>query len=170
MTLRPLSALSPADWFVGAEGGSQLRAQLGPPGFESYVRVLHGAAGDGDRAEGHLDARLLGALVDVLARHTLTPHESYFALWEGYGDIHGGEAARFLTAFSGPTAWPGRIFTKEKPKSPPPPAFPPHVMNGPLLIANEQQYFLFTGTLDEAGQWGAASWATGRRVTSTALT
>jgi hypothetical protein len=161
MTLRPLTDLSAADWLMDDPAAASLRSRLGPSGFEAYVRVLHSATGDGDRLEGHLDAPLLAALVDDLARHTATPDDCFFALWEGYGDIHGGEAAGFLTAFSGPPRWPGRIFTKEKPAAPPPPAFPPHVMHGPLLTANGEAHILFGGRLADAGQWGAASYGNG---------
>lgn len=161
MTLRPLADVSAADWFVGDTAAPRLRAQVGPSGFDAYVRVLHTTTGDGDRFEGHLDGPLLAALVGDLAAHTTTPDRCFFALWEGYGDIHGGEAAGFLTAFSGPPRWPGRIFTQEKPKAPPPPAFPPQVMTGPLLTANGEAHFLFSGRLAEAGQWGAASYGNG---------
>ncbi|TGN34206.1 hypothetical protein [Aeromicrobium chenweiae] len=161
MTLRPLADLSAADWLLADPAPVALRARVGPSGFAAYARVLHSTSGEGDRLEGHLDGALLAALVDVLGHHTTTPDECYFALWEGYGDIHGGEAAGFLTAFSGPLRWPGRIFTKEKPKAPPPPAFPPQVMAGPLLTVNGEEHFLFTGPLRDAGQWGAASYGAG---------
>ncbi|MCL8250941.1 MULTISPECIES: hypothetical protein [Aeromicrobium] len=165
MPLRPLTDLDAADWFVSdaatSSAAPSLRTQVGPPGFDAYVRVLHSTTGDGERFEGHLDAALLAALVDVLRAYTATPDDCFFALWEGYGDIHGGEAAGFLTAFSGPPKWPGRIFTKEKPVAPPPPAFPPHVMEGPLLSANDETYFLFGGPLAEAGRWGAQGYGNG---------
>lgn len=161
VTLRPLTDVSVGDWFVADEAPASLRTHVGPSGFGAYARVLHSTTGDGDRFEGHLDDDRLAALVDNLAAHTTTPDDCYFALWEGYGDIHGGEVAGFLTAFSGPPRWPGRIFTKEKPAAPPPPAFPPHVMAGPLLSVAGEQHFLFGGPLTEAGQWGAASWGGG---------
>ncbi|MDQ3158238.1 MAG: hypothetical protein M3Q98_16210 [Actinomycetota bacterium] len=163
MTLRPLSDMSPADWFVNSDAPLALRASLGPPGFEAYARLLHTEcnAGQGGRVEGHLDDTLLTALCENLAPRTTTPDDCYFGLWEGYGDIHGGEAAGFLTTFIGPPRWPGRIFRREKPPVPPPPAFPPHVMNGPLLGANNAEHFLFGGSIDEAGEWGAADYALG---------
>ena len=159
MPLTPLADLSAAAWFVGDEAPLLLRAHLGPSGFEAYARVLHAeqSPGDAERDEGHLRGTLLRALCEVLARHTTTPDACYFGLWEGYGDIHGGDAGGFLTTFSGPPRWPGRIFTQEKPPPPVPPAFPPHVMDGPLL----DEHFLFTGRLDEAGEWGAASYGQG---------
>ncbi len=161
MALRALVDLSAADWFVADAAPATLRTRVGPSGFDSYVRVLHTTTGDGDRFEGHLDEDLLAALIGDLAAHTTTPADCFFALWEGYGDIHGGEVAGFLTAFSGPPKWPGRIFTKEKPTAPPPPAFPPEVMGGPLLSVGGEQHFLFSGPLSEAGQWGAASYGNG---------
>lgn len=161
MTLRATVDLTVADWVVADAGPAGLRRRLGPSGFEAYARVLHSTTGDGERLEGHLDAPLLAALVDDLAARTTTPETCFFALWEGYGDIHGGEAAGFLTAFSGPPRWPGRIFTREKPRTPPPPAFPPHVMTGPLLTVDGEAHLLFAGRLQDAGQWGAASYGGG---------
>jgi hypothetical protein len=161
MTLRPTGDLSAADWFVDDDAPAALRARVGPSGFAAYVRVLHATDGHGDRVEGHLDAPLLAALVEVLGHHTSTPDACFFALWEGYGDIHGGEAAGFLTAFAGSPLWPGRVFGKERPKAPPPPAFPPEVMDGPLLTVRGEEHLLFTGRLAEAGRWGAASYGGG---------
>ncbi|AXT84138.1 hypothetical protein C6I20_02290 [Aeromicrobium sp. A1-2] len=159
MTLIPLADLTAADWFLADQAPLTLRSTLGPSGFDAYARVLHAEQnpGDAERDEGHLRDSLLRALCDVLARHTTTPDACFFGLWEGYGDIHGGDAVGFLTTFSGPPRWPGRIFTQEKPPPPVPPAFPPHVMDGPLL----GDQFLFAGRLAEAGHWGAAPYGQG---------
>lgn len=172
MTLRPLADLSVADWFVGDPAPPVLRANLGPSGFGAYARVLHAEQnpGDAERDEGHLSNQLLSALCGVLARHTTTPDDCCFGLWEGWGQIHGGDAVGFLTRFSGPPRWPGRIFTKEKPPPPVPPAFPPHVMDGPLL-STDHEYFLFGGRLAEAGEWGQAEYSFGvpRSINSPSL-
>ncbi|KQV73961.1 hypothetical protein ASC61_02480 [Aeromicrobium sp. Root344] len=158
MTLRPLADMSPADWFLDDNASGVLRANLGPSGYESYVRVLHSPMGpDDDRYEGHLDESLLAALTDVLARHTASADDCYFALWDGYGQIHGGDAVGFLIRFSGPPRWPGRIFGKEKPPPPVPPAFPASVLEGPKL-SFFHDYLLFGGPLTDAGDWGAASY------------
>jgi len=157
MTLRPLADVSPAEWFVD-DAASPLPLHLGPAGFESYVRVLHSQMGpDDDRYEGHLEEHLLRALCDVLAKHTTTPDDCYFGLWDGYGELYGGDSTLFLTAFSGPMRWPGRMFGKEKPPSPPPPAFAPSVLDGPK-VAFFHDYLLFGGPLSDAGEWGAASY------------
>ena len=69
MPLRPLSDLSPADWFSRRLTRRQPRAR--PARLRAYVRVLHPATHDGeDRIEGHLEDELLPRCVDVLARHT----------------------------------------------------------------------------------------------------
>jgi hypothetical protein len=156
MPLRPLSDLSPADWF--SENVTQESVVLGPPGYDAYVRVLH-RDDDGDRHEGHLDDALLTALCQVLARHTSTPQTCYFGLWEGYGDITGGDAVGFLTAFSGSARWP-RVFRPEKKPPPPPPAFAPRIVDGPK-VDFFHRYLLFTGPIDEAGQWGARPYGPG---------
>ena len=163
MTLRALADLSPADWFIDDPAPPVLRASLGPSGFAAYARVLHAESspGEGDRWEGHLGDELLAALCALLARHTTTPEDCYFALWEGYGQIHGGNHTLFLTAFAGPMRWPGRIFGKEKPPPPVPPAFPRAVMDGPMLDFLDHHHFLFAGPVTEAGEWGAASYGAG---------
>ena len=160
VVLQPLADLSPAAWLADDPAPALLRANLGPTGHQAYARLLHADAG-GDRAEGHLDRPLLDALVAVLARHTTTPERAYFALWDGYGDIEGGESAGFLVAFSGPMRWPGRIFGKEKPIPAPPPAFSPAVLAGPRLDFLGQPHLLFTGPVAEAGRWGAAPYGAG---------
>ncbi len=53
--------------------------------------------------------------------------------------------------------WPGRIFGKEKPPPPVPPAFPASILEGPKL-AYFHDYLLFAGPLTDAGEWGAASY------------
>jgi hypothetical protein len=141
------------DWLRGAD------PQLGPPGFDAYARLLH-RADDGWRQEGHVDEDLLRLLCGVLGRHTTTPEACCFGLWDGYGELQGGEAAGFLVAFSGPMRWPGRIFRPERKQPPPPAAFPAAVLDGPKL-ALDHHYLMFAGPLADAGHWGAAPYAPG---------
>ena len=150
MPLRHLSDLSPAEWFC--EDANIASFNLGPAGYEAYVRVLHRDF-DGQRPEGHLDEELLAALCDVLARHTGTPETCYFGLWDGYGSIMGGDAVGALVAFSGSSRWFGRIFRPEKPMVAPP-AFASEVLDGPK-VEFDHEYFLFAGPLDDAGRWKA---------------
>lgn len=158
MPLRPVSDVNSGDWLIEADSA------LGQRGFAMYVRVLHPFidTSDGhDRIEGHLPEDELGALVEVLARHTRTPDECFHALWDGYGELLGGEAVGFLSFAAGPAAWPGRIFTMPKPPQPPPPAFAPEVMDGPRLRVAGRDHLLFAGPLADAGKWGAASFGHG---------
>jgi len=154
--LRPLAEFSAADWITDT-------GELGPAGFQAYARVLHpwttGDSGS-ERTDGHLPAAELSALCDVLGRHT-NANRCFFALWDGYGEIYGGESVAFLTAFSGPAPWPSRPFRKPKPKDPPPPAFAPAVIDGPRLTVGTRDYLLFAGPLSDAGIWGAASYGAG---------
>jgi hypothetical protein len=161
MALTPLSDVSPAAWLIDDPAPPRLRAQLGPSGFAAHARLLHQRVADGDRDEGHLAGSLLETLCGVLARHTLTPHDCYFGLWDGYGEIYGGDALDFLSAFSGPPRWPGRIFIREKPTPPEPPAFPSSVMTGPRLTFDGETHLLFGGPLADAGRWGAAHYRSG---------
>jgi hypothetical protein len=153
VTLRPVSEVAAGDWLRGAD------PFLGPTGFEAYARLLH-HADDGWRQEGHVEEGLLRLLTAVLERHTGTPDDCYFGLWDGYGELQGGEAAGFLVAFSGPMRWPGRIFRPERKQPPPPAAFPREVLDGPKLTL-DHDYLLFTGPLADAGLWGAAPYAPG---------
>lgn len=159
MTLRPLSDVSPGDWLVSAPDAWSDLITRGPAGFEAYARVLHTAEGnyDGERKEGCLESEQLTALIELLAPHTSTPERCFHALWDGFGDIDGGEATSFLTAFTGSYAY-GRIFRQAR-KQEPPPAFPPAVMAGPRLRLAHRDYLLFVGPLAGAGRWGATPYA-----------
>ena len=156
MTLRHESDVSVGDWFTTDPRSD---ARLGPAGLAAYVRLL--LPGREDGVEGHLATPELNRLVEVLARHTTTPDQVYFGLWDGYGEIYGGEAVAFLTTFAGPARWPGRPFRPEPPRTPPPPAFGPDVMDAPRLVHRGQEFLLFGGPLADAGRWGARPYGPG---------
>ena len=52
--------------------------------------------------EGNLSLEPLLALCDILSGHTTAPQNCYFALWEGWGWVHGGRAYVRFTADDGP--------------------------------------------------------------------
>ncbi|QGG40505.1 hypothetical protein [Aeromicrobium yanjiei] len=83
MTLRPLSDLSPADWFVRAKADWWTKVCLGPPGHEAYARLQLVPADD----ESDVDLGLLTSTVlqRALPRHTATPDECLFGQWDGCG-------------------------------------------------------------------------------------
>ena len=68
--------------------------------------------------EGHLESGALKRLCQVLADHTESSVECRFALWEGYGWIHGSPSTALLT-------WPGRTSTTVAP------SFSAEAMRGP---------------------------------------
>ena len=160
MTLRPLADVSAGDWLVDAPDERATLITRGPAGFGSYARILHSWLDDGhhERREGCHDDSQLVALREILARHTPTPDDCFHALWDGFGEIEGGEAVGFLTSFSGSSVY-GRIFRPAKKPESPPPAFPAAVISGPRLHLSNGDYILFAGPLAEAGKWGAAPYA-----------
>lgn len=161
MPLRHEPEVSHGDWITGDDW---LRlCSLGPPVFDGYVRLHHpGAGSDLDPQElldvaGDLDEETLTELVGVLARHTSTPDDCFFALWDGFGEI-GGSPATQLIALDATGDAPYAV----------PPAFPAEVLAGPRLELPARTYLMFRGPLAEAGDWGAADRDPGwrRRINS----
>jgi hypothetical protein len=75
------SDLSGADWML-----PRMPATVGlesPHGFDAYARVAH------PDSTGTLPADQLDALIQVLARHTRTPGDCWFGVWDGYGFLQG---------------------------------------------------------------------------------
>ncbi len=96
---------------------------------------------------GNLEPETLRTLCGVLAKHTAPEQGCFFALWEGYGWIHGSPSVAVIT-FDGASS------------EPIPPAFPPEVIGGPRLHHPHRDYLLFTGPLfaaldlgDQRGVW-----------------
>lgn len=53
--------------------------RYGPPGFDVYVRIAFPSDDQGERVD------VIGAALATLAPHTVTPHQGYAAVWEGWG-------------------------------------------------------------------------------------
>jgi hypothetical protein len=126
--LRPLTDLSPADWFVGAHADWWTKVCLGPPGYEAYARLqLAPADDDSDDDDSDVDLALATAqtLRRVLPRHTATPDDCFFGQWEGSG-------------------W-------DPPLEPARPTFPDRAV-APGGLA-DRRYHLFAGTLEDSSAW-----------------
>ena len=157
MSLRHEPDVSKADWFTDSGDPWTQLCCIGPSGFAGYARLLHTVGAEDEltdpylleELEGHLDEKLLLRLLSHLARHTTTPLDCYFGLWDGFGDIHGSPAVGAVTA--GRSRRGGH-----EPKTAVPAAFPPEVLEGPRVRIPARDYFLFRGALSRAGQWGAA--------------
>lgn len=93
MVLRFEPDVECARWFSDDDSHWARLCSIGPSGFDRYLQVLHPMVdGQTEPAEGDLDDTALLPLLGVLERHTSTPQDCFFALWDGYGDVHGGSA------------------------------------------------------------------------------
>lgn len=155
MPVRPEPDVSQARWFSERDEPWVQLCSIGPTGFERYARLFHPARPGADVTdphhledlEGHLETDVLHLLLGVLGRHTSTPHDCFFGLWDGFGDIHGSPSVAWLVS--------DRRAAREAPPAIPP-AFPPEVLSGPRVSIPARDYLLFRGPLDQAGEWGAA--------------
>jgi hypothetical protein len=93
-------------------------------------------------AEGSLPRDVLGELAGLLADRTSTPGQCWFAVWDGYGQLHGG-AATAVTVWSEQPGTPDLVMVRERAQ----PVLPPEVLNGPRVRAPGRTYLLARGTL-----------------------
>src|SRR5450759_4615111 len=99
---------------------------------------------------GELEPQTLAALCRILAGHTDPALDCFFALWEGWGWIPGGESMAVLRALG-----------TEPPAAAVPPAFREEVMTGRRLHHPGRDYLLFSGPLEAAmdlGHWPSQDW------------
>lgn len=170
MTLTPCTDLSPAAWLTATERSWARLVEFGPAGFPAYGRLRflpdpeHEGQSEND-AEADEDAPSEGsqlrAALETLARHTGTPGDCYFCLWDGWGwTVHGGEEAwtldrpaettpRGVVLTSAPAPW-SRPAVQDRSDEP---ASAPHA---PKVIVPNRAYFLFHGAVSDFGDWGGA--------------
>lgn len=165
MPLRHEPDAGHAAWFARSDAPWTQLCSLGPDGFERYGRLfhpLHEGADENDpdalvNVEGDLANTHLGRLTAILRRHTRTPENCFFGLWDGFGDIDGSPAVGLLGRGRG---HPPQV----------PPAFPPEVLTSPRVEIPNRSYLLFRGPLAEAGHWAPPTWRPGTPDPSTAPT
>lgn len=164
MPLRPLSDVSPADWFVDSDAPWHVKVGLGPPGFEAYARVFYDLDED---APADTDERLRSDLRDVLAGHTTTPGDCFFALWDGTAvSLRGGRQDIGLRWFVPKGAAPADIREAKRLTAAAKlvdyaAAFAQSFLYGPKVAVPNRDYYLFAGSLFEPLDWGAADYAPG---------
>jgi hypothetical protein len=153
VALVPSSDLSAAGWITASDRPWEQLVCFGPAGFPAYARLrfLPDPAYEGQRENDvDLDApdetAQLRVALETLIRRTRTPDDCYFCLWDGWGDIEGGDGARILDHQTG-TVSRGPLIA---------PAFPPSVLHGPKVVVPSRDYFLFRGSVSDFGDWGAA--------------
>lgn len=141
MSLTHEPDVSVADWVVGADEPWQVLASQGPAGFEAYATIRHA---DGTGPERVAEVTRLGV------HHTTTARDAFFALWDGWGELHEGRVYASMD--------PGRHFGRMFRSDPGPrtaPAFGPEVMDGPRAMLADRSYLVFRGPLTSVGDWGA---------------
>ena len=105
----------------------------------------------GEPLIGNLTKNALAALSTLLAGHTTTPDECWFAVWNGWGWQHPG--AHFVTRATpiGQPAPPVKHATSDRQLD----------LTGPQFSLPGRAYHLFTGPIDTAlhiGHWVTADW------------
>jgi hypothetical protein len=129
---------------------------FGPAGFSAHARLqflpdpaYEGQSENDVEIDGDppSETERLRAVLKVLTRHTRTPDDCYFCLWDGWGsDIEGDDGMRILHRPGGTV--------RERPQVAP--AFPPSVLRGPKVVVPNRSYYLFRGAVSDFGDWGAA--------------
>lgn len=106
---------------------------------------------DGPDSEiSDLPATVLDALCTVLTRHTTTPDECWFGVWDGYAWVHDTPGSFTPYLREGETAPP-----------PPKPALPSMIRTGPRATIGNFDYVLFSGPVTAAprmGWYGGPGW------------
>jgi len=147
--------LSAADWIVQSDQPWDQLVFFGPGGFPAYARLrflpdpayVGQDRNDPDVETGSFnDEPVLRVALTTLARHTRTPDDCYFCLWEGWGDIKGGDQVRIADFRTGRVSR-GPLVE---------PAFAPSVLQGPKVVIPSRAYYLFRGPISDLGDWGAA--------------
>lgn len=94
MVLRLCTDLAPASWLESSQLPDWDLVVRGPGGYDAYARLRfvpdpafagqseNDAAGDADLPS---ELEQLRSVLSVLRRHTTTPEDWYFAIWEGWG-------------------------------------------------------------------------------------
>jgi hypothetical protein len=150
VTLTRCWDLTAADWIAAGDWPWQQVVEFGPPGFPAYARLRFlpdptyagQSENDVDVDEyAPSETTRLAAVLEVLARHTRTPGDCYYCLWDGWGEP--------LHDFS------GRLRTLDRPMDPTAvpavdPSFSPP-RRGPMVVLPNRAYLLFRGTVAELG-------------------
>lgn len=157
MTLTPCSDLSAADWITASDRPWQQLIEFGPPGFPAYARLrflpdpAYERQSENDVVSDQddpLQAAQMSAVLEVLTRHTRTPDDCYFCLWEG-----------FVSQLHNDGPWSRNVPIDPAAKPGVDPSYSPPARHIPMVVVPHHAYFLFHGAVSELGDRGpAAGW------------
>lgn len=153
MTLRHEPDVRHADWFVRADQDWTVLATQGAPDFEAYATVRFA---DGESETYRPDDETMAIIVNVAGAHTRTPHDLFFGLWDGWGELD--DAGRVYTTLR--SNWLRDLWFRPTPPRVRP-AFDDDVMAAPKVdLHGNRAYLLFRGAAADVGRWGARPWGT----------
>lgn len=95
-------------------------------------------------AEGTLTADGLNDLARLLAQHTSTPKQCWFAIWDGYGQLHGGASTAVTTFLREPGSDLETVVHSRAE-----PLLAPRTLDGPRIHAPGRDYYLASGALGD---------------------
>ena len=155
MALIPCSDLSAAEWIIAGDRPWQQVVCFGPAGFPAYARLRflpdpaypgqseNDVHRDGDAPS---DTVRLRAALETLTRHTRTPEDCYFCLWDGWTSTIEADPGTPVPDRHPGTARPGR-------QSPPASGVP--VPGEPKVVLPHRAYLLFHGAVSDIPDPGA---------------
>lgn len=122
--MKPSSNLQAASWITDAEGDWTQLAGFGPTDLPAYVRVrilpdpeqpFQSENDARSRPHDLAENEQVKLVLEILARHTTTPEQAFFCLWDGWGtEVPGFEPAvripsRAYYLFEGPLSSVGEL-------------------------------------------------------------
>jgi len=155
VTLTACSDLSAAGWIAGSDLSWWQLVTLGPSGFAAYARLrflpdpTYEGQSENDVSIGDdapLESAQMGAVLEVLRRHTHTPDDCYFCVWDGWGpgidSVSLGDGTPLIYS-EDVDAPPGFKPTRAEPGlAPTSPSSGPDL---PKVVVPNRAYFLFRG-------------------------
>jgi hypothetical protein len=153
VTLTGCSDLSAAGWITGSDLSWWQLVTLGPSGFAAYARLrflpdpTYEGQSENDVSIGDdapLESAQLGTVLEVLRRHTRTPDDCYFCVWDGWGpgidSVHIGDGTPLIYS-DDVDAPPGFKPTPAQPGFAP--ASPSSGLDLLKVVVPNRAYFLF---------------------------
>jgi len=98
----------------------------------------------GPPPEGTLTRAGLQNLARILAEHTSTPQSCWFAIWDGYGQLHGGESA--VTTMFLHEQWSDVVSVTHEQSAP---LLDEFTLDGPRVRVPGREYYLASGALSD---------------------